>query len=214
MTPVTRPLPLLAAINAGLHLIGLAAAANWIQPGTPFLPLGERMTYVAAAPWGWTAGWAVWMVCALALLAFVEAAEARLAGSGRLATALAAAGVAVDLLCEAVWVLVIPEVAARGDEGLFLALERLAAAGGTVAANGLYSLAILRLAWALRRDAVASGLGAAVGCAGLLLVGAGWGGDPAQVAWTTGLTIGLYCLWVFAAARGVIRVGAVETVAR
>src|SRR5262245_12671558 len=73
-----RPLTTLAAVNVALHAVGLAAAAVGMRPGTPLAPLPERLDYLAAAPVGWTGGWAVWVLCAAVLVAFVFAAARRL----------------------------------------------------------------------------------------------------------------------------------------
>jgi hypothetical protein len=198
----------LAAVNVGLHLLGLLLAATALRPGTPPRPVVERLAYVGHAPAGWTAGWAVWMLCALALVLFVATLERRLDERGGLASALAVAGAAVDLLCETLWMVVLPAVASRGDEAVYLALERLAGAGGAVVANGFYSLAVLRLSASFARRAAgrpaggaAALLGYAVAVAGLLLVAAGFGSDPRHLEWTAALTIGLFCLWAPAAAR-------------
>ena len=198
-----RRLLALAAVNVALHALGLLLAALWIRPGTPFRPLAERLAYVAGAPPGWIAGWATWMLCALACFFFVEALERRLEGGSGAATALAAAGAAVDILGEVVWTTVLPQVASHGDEALYLALERAAGAGGAVVANGFYSLAVMRLSRGLesRGKASAARLGYAVALAGFLLVAAGFSGDPLHLAWTTGTTIGLFCLWALVAAR-------------
>jgi hypothetical protein len=198
-----RPLEALAAANVALHALGLLLAAALLRPGLPPRPVAERLAYVAGAPAGWLGAWGVWMLCALALVALVAALERRLDARGCLATALATAGAAVDLLCEVAWTAVLPGVASRGDLEVYLALERLAGAGGAVVANGLYSLAVLTLSLALSRrgrGAVAP-LGYAVALAGLLLVAAGFGGDPRHLDWTAALTIGLFCVWAPVAAR-------------
>src|SRR5689334_20194044 len=52
MRPV-RSLTVLAWWNVGLHLLGLVLAALAMAPGTPLVPLDERLAYLAAAPPGW-----------------------------------------------------------------------------------------------------------------------------------------------------------------
>jgi hypothetical protein len=205
----TRALTVAAWTNAVLHATGLALAALAMRPGTPSVALADRMAWLARAPLGWSVGWGVWMLCALALVAFVALASARLEAAPvvRPALALAAAGAAVDLLCDAAWITTVPSLArgGRAGEALFLAVERLAGAGGTIAANGLYSVSALLIALALRaRDGsarVAAWLGAGVFACGLGLVAAGFTGDPRHVEMAAGATIGLYIAWTLAVAR-------------
>src|SRR5262245_46354146 len=115
-----------------------------MRPGSPLVGLGERMAHLAARPPEWSLAWGVWMLCALALVAFVHQAGARLGGAS-LAAPLAAAGAGVDLLCDGVQMTVLPLAASGGPEAAlsFRAWERAAGVGGLVAANGLYSLAVL-----------------------------------------------------------------------
>ena len=49
----------------------VAIAALGMRPGTAIIALAERRGYLAAAPFGWTFGWGVWMLCALALIGYV-----------------------------------------------------------------------------------------------------------------------------------------------
>jgi hypothetical protein len=211
MVPARRAVLATAALNVGLHVLGLAVAWWGMRPGTPLVPLDVRLGYLAARPPGWTAGWAVWMLCALALVAFL-AALAAFATAPRLAAfavALGAAGAAVDLLCDTVQITVLPDLAAwrPPDAALFFAVERGAGAGGTVVANGLYSLAVLLAALALRDRLPlhALGLGAITCGAGLLMVAAGFSGDAHHVALATGPTIGAFLLWTIDVAWGLSR---------
>src|SRR5262245_58770024 len=206
------PLILLAWLNVALHAVGLLFAAFGMRPGTPLVALPERLAYLAGAPWGWSLGWGTWMLCSLALVAYCAALARHLPGepvAARLAVVLAAAGAAVDLLCDILYISVLPVIASWGpaEERLFLTVERAATAGGLVVANGLYSAATLLLAWCLRdcpaRAAGAVLLGYAVFVSGMVLVAAGFLDAPRLAEKATGPTIGLFCVWAVQAARSV-----------
>jgi hypothetical protein len=68
-----RTLTFTAWLNVGLHLLGLALAMTGMRPGTPLVPATERVAYLAERPLLWSLGWATWMLCALALVAFLGA---------------------------------------------------------------------------------------------------------------------------------------------
>ncbi len=207
-----RSLQSLAWGNVVLHAAGLLLAAVTLRPGTPLVPLPERMAYLAGRPWGWSVGWGVWMLCALALAAFFAALARRLPGESapaRLAVVLAGAGAAVDLLCDVLYITVLPLIAswATAEERLFLTVERIALAGGLVVANGLYSVGTLLLAWCLRdcprRAAGTVVVGYAVFGFGMALAAAGFLSEPRLAEWATGPTIGLFCIWAVLAAYSV-----------
>ena len=104
-TPAVNALAVLAWLNVGLHAAGLALAAAGMRPGTPLVPLPERLDYLAAAPLGWTLGWVSWMLCAVLLIAFLAALTGRLRERrelARLGLTVAVAGAAFDLFCDAV----------------------------------------------------------------------------------------------------------------
>ena len=202
-----------AGLNVGLHLLGLALALIGMRQGTPLVPLDERLAYLASRPIGWSLGWGTWMLCALALVAFlaVLATHAHGAPLASLAVTLAAAGAAIDLLCDGVQIAVLPGLASArlSDPSVFLAWERAAGVGGTVVANGLYSVAVLLAAIALRgrpgMPAHALSLGVATFGAGMLMVVAGFVGDPRRLELATGPTIGAFLLWTVAVARALLR---------
>ncbi|HSB60415.1 MAG TPA: hypothetical protein VLI67_01765 [Vicinamibacteria bacterium] len=199
-----RALAIAASLNVALHVLGLALALGHLRPGTPLVPLGSRLGYLAARPLGWSIGWAVWMLCALALVAFLAAVARDAPNRARaaLAVTVAIAGAAVDLLCDTLQIVVLPQLAARAaaDATLFLAAERGLGAGGTVVANGLYSIAVLLMTLALpgRLPALGTVLGVATFLAGLGMVGAGFTGDPGQLEAATGATLGAFIAWTVA----------------
>src|SRR5574341_2366869 len=67
----TRLLKTTAWLNVGAHAIGLVFAVLGMRPGTPLVPLEQRMAYLASFPAGWSLGWGVWMISALTLFAFL-----------------------------------------------------------------------------------------------------------------------------------------------
>jgi hypothetical protein len=210
-----RALPFLAWLNVVLHVAGLAFAALGMAPGTPLVGLDERVSYLAGDPLGWSLGWGTWMLCTLALIAFFAVLARHLPehrDAARLAIVLAAVGGGVDLLCDVVYIRVLPLIAARyspSAELLFLSVERLAMAGGAIVANGLYSIGTLLLTLCLRRRQgllpLTVGLGYAVFGFGMLLSAAGFFDETWYLAWATGPTIGSFCLWTLCVARSLGR---------
>jgi hypothetical protein len=210
----TRRLAGLAWANVVLHGAGLAFAVLGMRPGTPLVPLAERMAYLAGSPAGWMWGWGVWMLCSLLFTAYMVFLERLLPGPpllARLAVVLAAAGMGADLLCDVVQISVLPFAAAQGPSGtpLFLALERLASSGGLTVANGLYTVGVLLMTLCLRRieklglPARVAGYGTVVG--GTVMAVAGLVPSAALAAAATGPTILFYSVWTVLVARGLSR---------
>jgi hypothetical protein len=207
-----RPLTVLAWVNVVLHLIGLAFAALGMRPGTPLMPLADRLAYLSRAPLGWSLGWGTWMLCTTVLIAFLAVLARRLGDDlARLGLTFAIVGGAFDLFFDSVYILVFPLVASWQPEALFLALERLSGVGSLVIANGLYSIATLLFTLSLRGREGVSRLTFVVGYAvtgfGLLLAAAGFTGVPWHAEWATGPTIGCFCLWAVLVAHGLERDG-------
>jgi hypothetical protein len=189
------------------HLTGLALAAAWIAPGTMAEDPALRAAYLAARPLGWTVGWGFWMASAITLVAFLAlVADVRPSSWTRLAVVLAAAAAAVDLSADTLQIVVRPALAAGGATAAFLALEQALDAVGFVAANGLYSTAVLSCAMGLgragaRRRVVA--LGTATFLAGLALAGAGFRLHPRALQATAGVTMVAFVAWTVAVALDV-----------
>jgi hypothetical protein len=200
----------LAWLNVALHALALVLALFGMRPGSPLVALSERLHYLASNPLGWSLGWGTWMLCTLALIAYFAVLAHQLQDPGPLpglAVVLAAAGGAIDLWCDAIYITVLPQLAARTPppEEAFLAIERIASAGGLIVANGLYAIGTLLLTVCLRRRQLSGSWLAPVGYGvfgfGILLVVAGFRDEPRLAELGTGPTIGLYCLWTVLVAR-------------
>ena len=189
-----------AWINVGLHAVGLVFAAAAMKPGTPAAPLLERIRYLAARPAGWTAGWLVWVACAVALVAFMRLlARAHPSPLATAAVTLAVVGAVIDVTCDVTYIFVLPARAA-GDVSRFLDFEQHLAAASLTGANGLYSLSVLVATLGLPASALLTrGLGVLTFVAGLVLAGAGLTGDPRHVMVGTALTIPVFLAWSLAA---------------
>ena len=208
----TRLLVLTAWASVAFHVAGLGLAVVGMRPGTPLAPAGDRVAYLAGRPLAWALGWAAWMLCALALVAFLAVLAHVLPQAWPIlgaAVTLAAAGAAIDLTCDTLFITVLPTLAQDGPTPLFLTVERALGAGGVVVANGLYSIAILLATLGLRTaagiPAVVRGLGYATFAAGMLMVAAGFTGDPRQLEIATGLTILPFLAWTLGVARSLSR---------
>lgn len=207
-----RTLLTAATLSIVLHLGGLVMAVASLRQGSPLAPLEQRLAYLGRHPLGWSLGWAAWMLCALALVWFLAAVRPHAvehAPAASAAVILAAAGAAVDLFCDVLQMLVLPQLAAAGPASVpvFLAFERAAGAGGLIVANGLYSLAILLMALSLRQrlPPLAFGLGVATFLAGMLMVVAGFTADSLQIQVGTGATFAAFLAWVATVTLGLLR---------
>lgn len=214
--PAAQCLWALTWANLAAHGAGLVLALVGMRPGSVVVPLEARMAYLAGEPRAWAWGWGVWMLCSLLLVAWLTVLRDLLperSPAARLALLLAAAGMAVDLLCDVVQIAVLPDVAARaataaraaaGSPDLFIALERLAFTGGATVANGLYTIAVLLMTLALAGTvgAAARWAGFATVAAGSAMAVAGLLPSPALLEAATGPTIGFYSVWTVLVARG------------
>jgi hypothetical protein len=206
----------LAWLNVVLHVVALVLAYFGMRPGSPLAPLPERLGYLAGAPPGWTLGWATWMLCGLALVAFLAVLVHRLgerADLARLGLTVAVVAAGFDLCCDSSFIVALPMLAVAHpvSESLFLVVERVTGLVSLVIANGGYSVAVLLIALALRgRTGLVPGtvaVGYGVAGFGLLLAAAGFTGVPWHAAGATPPTIGLYCVWVLLVARSFERGG-------
>jgi hypothetical protein len=197
----------LAWAGVAAHAVGLGLAALGMRPGTPPFSVEERAAYVAAAPAGWTIGWATWMICALLLVAYAVALADALGGPlARFAATVAAAGMAVDLLCDALQISLLPRLASPENPigPLFGSWERALALGGQVVANGLYTVAVAGFGVALRgrpRMSLAGAACALTVAGGALMVGACFASWSPGLPLGTAVAIGGYCAWTLLVAR-------------
>jgi hypothetical protein len=187
-----------AIATVAAHLLGLGFAAFGMRPGTPLVPIAERMRYLASSPPGWILGWLVWIVCALSFAVFFAALGPRLAPSTRRAAWVCVIlAVVTDLICDTAQIFLAPAYA-RGGEAGFLALERALGLGGALVANSLYVAAVL-VANAVFQSQAARRLGWATGVAGLALSVGGLLDMPRLIEIATGPTMLLFCAWTLAA---------------
>jgi hypothetical protein len=191
-----RALRAVAWANVVLHGAGLALAVAFVRPGTPAVPLLERLTYLSSRPPGWVAGWMVWMGCAVALAAFmVLLARERPSALLRGAALLALAGAALDIACDAAYLGALPGHA-RGDIAAFLSFERRLTALSQTGANGLYTVAILLATIGLDRTPVlARVLGVVTVVGGFVLAVAGLTGSQLPVMAGTAIAIPAFLAW-------------------
>jgi hypothetical protein len=202
-------LKILAWANVALHVLALILAAIGMRPGTPLMPLADRLDYLARRPAGWLLGWAAWMACAVLLIAFLAVVVERLGPNGglaRLGLVIAIVGAGFDLLCDSIYMMVLPMIAAwePPPEQLFLTVEKATGIASLFVANGAYSVAILLVSGGLGQRGIYSGtvrLGYAVGVCGLVLAAAAFTGSAEHAMLATLPTIGLFCFWVLVVAR-------------
>ena len=207
-----RDLVPLAWANALVHAVGLACAVRWMAPGIPPVSLVERRAYLAhdAVAWSWS--WGVWMVCALAFLAFAAALAQHLRAPGtlsRLSLALAQIAVAVDLSCDTLYAAALPMAARASSEAEFLVLERAVSLASIVVANGAYVLSVAAMAAHLRARGLAS-TGASASAlvttvSGLGMCAAAFADRPALMPLLTAPTILGFSLWAILVARDLER---------
>jgi hypothetical protein len=199
-----------AWINVVLHAAGLAIAAVGMKPGTPLVPLNDRLAYLAGAPIGWTLGWATWILCAVALVIYLAILTRHLcdgADLARLGLVIALVGAGFDVTCDLLYILVFPAAAAQPPAfaPTFVLLERAMGIVSMSVANSAYAIAILLTTLSLRGRPGFSRLvvviGFAVSASGFLLSAAGITGVAWHAEFATGPTIGLFCVWVIMVAR-------------
>ena len=92
--------PLVAAVANGLAAIALATV---LAPGTSLAYSSGNAAYVASHLFDWRAGWALWILAALTLLAFFGwwGARAGWPRAARIAVVVGAIGVVADVTAEA-----------------------------------------------------------------------------------------------------------------
>jgi MFS family permease len=116
---------------AAANLAAALALRTVLAPGTSVAAEPERAAYVRDHVALWRAGWSLWVLAAVSLLVFYAWWGQRV-GAGRGPLALAALGLAADLVAESLLIAVVPD---RPE------LARPAFALTGAVANGLYTLA-------------------------------------------------------------------------
>lgn len=187
-----------AWVAACLNGLGLVCAVTGMRPGAPDEPLEARVEWVAARPFGWTVGWGVWMLAALAVVVlFAHLARAVRGRKGVLALVLVASGAAVDLTCDALQMTLLPDAAASDDRQAFERLERTLWIGGVVVACGLYAVgtAVATVGLGERASRVVQAAAAVTvgGCA--VWIVAELALARALLAPATGVSVGAFMVW-------------------
>lgn len=127
---------------AALHAAALLVMALVLRGGTEAEPqLAARMAYVHAHATAWRAGFAVWMLAGMSVVAFYAwwAGRVRNRAVAVAAMVLAIAGVTCDLSGETLYSALLPQLA--GDAARFDEIQRLGTVLTAVFANGFYTAA-------------------------------------------------------------------------
>lgn len=133
---------------AALHLAAGLAMLFLLRPGTEAEPdLGRRIAYVAGHALRWRLGFAVWMAAGMSVLAFYAWWAGRLRDRrlGLAALLVAGAGLACDLVGEALYVGWMPWLATVTEGYAFAVTQRAGTVLTGVFANGLYTVAGIML---------------------------------------------------------------------
>ena len=204
-----RPLLVLAWLNVALHVAGLAFAAFGMRPEMAGQKLEE---YLRWPPIGWTFGWLTWMLCAGALIVFLANVVSRLplaASLARLGLTFAVVGLGFDLLCDLVYIFVLPDFASGHTPYVFRAVQRTADFASLFIANGCYSIGILLIARDMHYEhavrPVTTAVGHLVAAGGILLAATVFPDKPVFTALAAAPTIGLFCVWAVLVARDLER---------
>lgn len=130
---------------AAAHFIAAAAMLLFLREGLPGFPEEQRLAYMNAHPLTWAGGWVLWHVAAISLIALYVVLALRFRDVlSMTAVAVATAGLALDMACEAKYIGILPQL--RGDE--FARLDRELEVLIGYAANGLYTAAFVMLVFA------------------------------------------------------------------
>jgi hypothetical protein len=170
--------------------------------------LQDRLGFLVNHRVWWIFGWLTWTGAALAILYFYIAFADAHRPSSYFAVLLTVAAFGPDLAAQAIEIGVLPSLAAQAlsrnaAPELFLALHRVAVMLSGFAANGLYSMTALILAWGARREYPpwVSSMGFAVGVSGIALSVAALLDSTAGMFWTNVLLVPALALWLIGVAR-------------
>lgn len=181
--------PLVCAVT---NLVAALALAFVLAPATPLVPdVAERERYIAAHLVAWRIGWATWMVAAAALLWFYAWWRARV-GAPRSVLAIALAGIAADWTSELLLIVSAPDAYASVAPFAFFLT-------GAVA-NGLYTVAGIRLTVATKLGVVPRAYAAFMWSAGVMLSAGALLGIPLVTAIASAELFVLFvpwCVWLW-----------------
>ena len=166
-----------------------------LRRGLPGFPEDERLTYIATHRLSWLAGWFLWQIAAISLIAFYATLALRFRGVLSITAMCAAAGgVALDIACESRYMAVLPDLRGADFARLDRELEVLIGYG----ANGLYTLALILLVVAGWRELpkLALALAGPVAATGVALALASLQGDPKLETITSAILFPLFTLWL------------------
>ncbi|HEV7242200.1 MAG TPA: hypothetical protein VGQ36_23420 [Thermoanaerobaculia bacterium] len=132
----------IAWLAAATHVVAAAGMLFLLRRGLPGFAEEERLAYIASHRAAWLGGWLMWQLAAISLMGFYVVLAGRLRGPLAItALAPAAAGLALDIACEARYMGVLPELRGEAFAALDRELEVLIGYG----ANGLYTVALALL---------------------------------------------------------------------
>jgi hypothetical protein len=184
-----------AWLAAATHIIASFAMLLLLRRGLPGFADEERLAYIASHRAAWTFGWMLWQIAAVSLLAFYGVLAMRFRGVLSItAMAAATAGLAIDFICEARYMGVLPDLRAEAFSALDRELEVLIG----YAANGLYTIALVLLVIAGWRQLpkAALALAGSVAAAGFALALASLAHNPRLELITSAILFPLFTLWV------------------
>lgn len=185
----------IAWLAAASHVVASAVMLFLLRPGLPGFPDDERLAYMATHRMAWLGGWFVWHITAILLIAFYAVLALRLRGVlSIVAVAVATAGLAIDMTCEAKYMGVLPGL--TGDA--FTALDRELEVLIGYAANGLYTVGFSLLVIAgwrvLPKTALA--LAGPVAASGFALSLASLQHNPRLETLTSAILFPTFTIWI------------------
>lgn len=189
-----------AWLAAVTHVVAAVAMLAFLRRGLPGFPEDERLAYIATHRAAWIAGWLLWQIAAVSVVAFYAVLALRFRGVLSVtAMAAAAAAISIDISCEARYMGVLPEL--RGEA--FALLDRELEVQIGYAANGLYTLAFVLLVvagWRVLPKAALVLAGPVAAC-GFGLSLASLRGDARLETLASALLFPLFTLWIILVAR-------------
>ncbi len=178
------------------HIAASFAMLLLLRRGLPGFSDEDRLAYIASHRVAWIGGWMLWQVAAISLIGFYGVLALRFRGILSVtAMGVATAGLAIDFVCEARYIGVLPEL--RG--AAFAALDRELEVLIGYAANGLYTVALVLLVIAGWRELprLALVLAMPVVASGFFLCAASLAHDARLETVASAILFPLFTLWIF-----------------